>query len=546
MKNLSKDVNFSTQRRQLLLSGCCIAAASALTPLNVAAEETPAAPMAFKINAAFPVLPNPAEQNKFFAFDTGLWNGHIMSNCVIKMGEFIKEPQGALLKEGMFETPAKPWEPRFDNGYPNVIWDEDAKLYRLYYTLFIKDDNSLNTPPAARQKGGYVIAGRKTGLAYAESKDGIHWTKPNLNLVDFNGSRDNNLILTGVQGTGVLLDKQDPDANRRYKLITLREAKGKASLCVAFSADGIHFSELMPWPKESYSPVPGGDCHNSVFIDPRSGEYILITRLWDNDVRVSALSRSTDFIHWTPPQELHRGTGFADQIYSMPVFAYQGLYLGLASIFRDGDNTLANYDNVDLELHWTTTLDRFIPVAPETGSTLIPHGSEKNGYPDGEFDSNVIFAALPLEKEDKLIFYYMGGKGKHTDWRETALGRGYIHKDKLACYTARDPSKPCVVMTQGIKFEPGKIRLLLDLAENESCQVALFDKMGKKPQAGFDAEHSYLTAKGEGWYEINWKDADFSTLEPKNFYALQITLNGGKLWALEGGYPRPLKYTRHI
>ncbi|MCW9709923.1 hypothetical protein L5B71_03325 [Avibacterium sp. 21-586] len=469
-----------------------------------------------------------------------------MSNCIVKMGTFHKDPQGALLIEGQFETPRKLWEPRFDNGYPNVIYDPQAKLYRLYYTLFVKDDHSLNTTPEARKKGPYVIKGRKTGLAYAESKDGIHWTKPNLGLVEFEGSKDNNLILRDVQGTGVLYDAKERDPSRRYKLITLQEIKGKANLCVAFSADGIHFSELQVWPQESKSPVPGGDCHNSVFIDPRTNEYVLITRLWDNNIRVSAISRSKDFYHWTPPKELHRGRGFFDQVYSMPVFQYEGIYLGLASIFRDGDNSLKQQDNVDLELHWTTTLDRFIPCAPDDDSTFIPHGSEGKGYPDGEFDSNVIFSALPLEQDNKLVFYYMGGKGKHTGWRETALGRGYIEKDKFAYYTARDPAKPCVITTQGLNFPQKKVRLLLELNAGESCQVALLDRNGKVQQEGFEADKSVLSKSADGWYELSWQNAPYDKLDSSKFYALQITLNGGKLWAIADAYPRPLKYTRHI
>lgn len=463
-------------------------------------------------------------------------------------GAFHKDERNPLLIEGNFESPRKLWEPRFDNGYPNVIYDAEAKLYRLYYTLFIKDDSSLNNDREMRKKGSYTIAKRRTGLAYAQSTDGIHWEKPNLGLVDFEGSTENNLILTDVQGTGVLYDAHDSDENRRFKLITLRELKGKASLCVAFSKDGIHFSELLPWKAESQSPVPGGDCHNQVFIDPRSGQYVLITRLWDNGVRVSAISHSHDFLDWTPPKELHRGSGFNHQVYSMPVFPYHGLYLGLASIFHDGDESLKNYDTVDSELYWTTTLDRFIPVAPETDNIFIPHGNEGAGYPDGDFDSSVIFVAPPLVEKDKLVFYYMGGKGRHTGWRETALGRGYIEQDKFAYYAPRNPDEVCLLTTRGLKIASShNIQLLLDIDDEKDCQVALYDRNGRKLITGFEAENSQLQQLENGWYQLSWQNAPYESLEEKAFYALQITLRKGKLWAIGGDiYPRPLKYTRHI
>lgn len=129
-------------------------------------------------------------------------------------------------EEGIFEDPYLPWEPRFDNGYPNVLWDPQAQLFRCYYTLFVEDPASKNTSPQERARTPYVIKGRSTGLAYAESRDGVTWEKPHLGLVDFEGSTANNLIFRHIQGTSVIYDEKDPDPARRYKLITLREQGG--------------------------------------------------------------------------------------------------------------------------------------------------------------------------------------------------------------------------------------------------------------------------------------------------------------------------------
>src|SRR5262245_4010473 len=35
-------------------------------------------------------------------------------------------------------------------------------------------------------------------VCYAESEDGIHWTKPDLGLVEVDGSTQNNIVLTGI------------------------------------------------------------------------------------------------------------------------------------------------------------------------------------------------------------------------------------------------------------------------------------------------------------------------------------------------------------
>ena len=75
--------------------------------------------------------------------------------------------------------------------------------YRLWYVAV--DDDVENKMPYSRWRA-----------AYAESDDGVHWTKPNLGLVEFRGNKDNNLILTdpaplGFVNLKVLADPDDPD-----------------------------------------------------------------------------------------------------------------------------------------------------------------------------------------------------------------------------------------------------------------------------------------------------------------------------------------------
>ncbi len=496
--------------------------------------------------------PNPADHDLFYAFDTGVWNGFQMTNAAIKVNHPIKDERSPFFTEGIYENPSLPWEPRFDNGYPNVIYDENAKKYRCYYTLFIKDPSSTSTPREERLDHPYLTSGRVTGCAYAESDDGIHWVKPKLGVVDLDqlgieglSGRDNNLLFTHVQGTGVLYDKDDPDPNRRYKLVTLQE-KQTTSLCVAFSADGIHFSELLAWPESSASPSPGGDCHNSVFIDPASGEYILITRLWDNGVRVSAISRSRDFYNWTPPVELARGNGFSRQIYSMPVFASHGIYLGLASLLHHGDRSLPDFDTVTQELYWSTNLAQFAPVSSEDASFIV-HGDEKGGYPDGDFDASVIFASLPLEVDGSLVFYYMGGKGRHTSWRETALGRATIEKDKFAALTPRDPASVAICTTERFNLHGGAFEIMADISAQGSIRCAVYDQSGKNVEPGYEADACELKPLSGSWYSCTWSGKDLSSLNDGKDRVFVIELHQADLWAIRGDVnPRELKYSKAV
>ena len=63
----------------------------------------------------------------------------------------------------------QPWEDRLA-FYTTVLKDED--IYRMYYR-------------------GSLMGKRPHPTCYAESGDGIHWTKPDLGLVELNGSTKN-------------------------------------------------------------------------------------------------------------------------------------------------------------------------------------------------------------------------------------------------------------------------------------------------------------------------------------------------------------------
>ena len=76
-----------------------------------------------------------------------------------------------------------PWEGN-NCGYYTVFQDGD--LYRMYYMI-----SHAECGAAERRK---EPATHGLMAAYAESKDGIHWVKPNLGQVDFAGSKNNNML----------------------------------------------------------------------------------------------------------------------------------------------------------------------------------------------------------------------------------------------------------------------------------------------------------------------------------------------------------------
>jgi hypothetical protein len=94
---------------------------------------------------------------------------------------------------------------------------QDGERYRMYY----RGSHGVYMPD------GYHQAHRQV-YCYAESKDGIHWTKPDLGLFEFDGSKKNNIVLDGL-GTHAFSPFKDTNPNcpddAKYKAIGMGEGK---------------------------------------------------------------------------------------------------------------------------------------------------------------------------------------------------------------------------------------------------------------------------------------------------------------------------------
>ena len=74
----------------------------------------------------------------------------------------------------------QPWE---GNTCAGVTVFQDGDRYRMYY----RAQNEPNTAGGENRGNGSFDC-------YAESPDGIHWTRPSLGLAEFQGSKDNNIL----------------------------------------------------------------------------------------------------------------------------------------------------------------------------------------------------------------------------------------------------------------------------------------------------------------------------------------------------------------
>jgi hypothetical protein len=91
----------------------------------------------------------------------------------------------------------------------------DGGKYRMwYYGVRMKEPGDARRADLKNLMPGPVC--------YAESDDGIHWTKPKLGQMEIRGRKDNNAILLPdamTEGVHVIRDDADPDPRRRYKMV---------------------------------------------------------------------------------------------------------------------------------------------------------------------------------------------------------------------------------------------------------------------------------------------------------------------------------------
>ncbi|MCY3977755.1 MAG: hypothetical protein OXG23_06620 [Chloroflexi bacterium] len=447
----------------------------------------------------------------------------------LKLGAITKQPANPLFSEEYFARPPKPWEARLDNVYPNVIYDDEDGLFKCWYKSFIYDGLSNRTPLAQRPQQAYGESEREEGLLYATSVDGIYWEKPALGLIDFEGSKANNLVMRrathGLHAGGVLKDARDPDPARRYKFIH-RNASAR-SMASCFSPDGLHWSQPIPW--REHDAI--GDCHNNAIWSPALERYICITRGWADGIRTVLRSESEDFIHWAKPFEIMRGLDAHDQIYSMPICLYSDLYIGLPSLFHKGDASAADWDTVDTELAISADSVNWRRIC--RSQSLIPRGEGE--YPDGDYDCGCIYAAAPFVHDDKILIYYGGGNGRHNNWREGSLNLATLDLDRWAGYAPRATHDAAILETIALQLSGERLTLNAELGRGGWIRYALLDG-GGAALAGFGFDDCLPVKRGGASCELRWRNSDIAMLKGRaarvvfNFqratlYALNAALN---------------------
>jgi hypothetical protein len=321
-------------------------------------------------------------------------------------------PKGAL--EFRLHKPAKldqplliadkPWE-AMSTGWHTVLHDQGR--YRCWYEAW---DETYKLDFEAR-------------LCYAESDDGLTWRKPELGLVEYRGSKQNNILLDlahsfhgfGFTGHCVFVDPT-ASGRERYKMLCMGAAEaltGDAWLGVvipAWSADGLRW-ECPRHPKWNCPPTWLGhasDTQTVAWWDTTLRRYVGYFRSWEPGYgRVISRAETNDFFRWAEPDIVLRCDHLdapGVELYSNAANRYASsddlAYLLFPSVYDGATDTLHAQLATSRDGRQFARLDR---------SALIAHGPQPHDR------GGIYVAPTILPFRDGLAIPYHGVPYKHAD-----------------------------------------------------------------------------------------------------------------------------------
>lgn len=380
----------------------------------------------------------------------------------------IEQMGGASLRlhspvpAGTVLTLDRPWEGALC-GYPALVPFDNG--WRFYYRGWPEESDIA-----------YVC--------FAESEDGIEWTRPDLGVFEFEASSANNILLSdetmpgdrGAHNFCPMLDTRDgvPDGER-YKALAYGPMVGERlrSLCALASEDGVSWRALNdgePVFKAKHWRVML-DSQNVGYWDEVAGEYRLYGRNWIGDTRHIFLSRSDDFINWSEPQSIDFGDAPLEDLYTnaiVPYFRAPEVLVGFPKRFIPHRQVVDDWPSSGLSegvfissrdgLRWRKALEAFI--RPGLGAE---RWTER---------SYMIARGIVPTSESEMSIYWM------EDYRRPAprIVRGTLRTDGFMSVNA--PYAGGEFVTRPLSFEGDRLLLNASTSAAGSIRVEMQDERG--------------------------------------------------------------------
>lgn len=396
-----------------------------------------------------------------------------------------------------------PWEGWGPYVYGTVLWD-GGKL-RMWYS---------------------GIGGGSADVSYAESTDGIHWTKPDLGIIEYEGSNKNNVVgPNGVCHIPSVIKVPNPSSPDKqwamygfgYSRGLPDSRRGEGKPAVAYSPDGLHWD----WNRkpEQMGLYSSWDVTNT-FYDPYTSQYTATYKTMNRRHRAVGVAVSEDGLKWSKPVE---GAVFgaddldpdASQVYGMPVFPYQGIYIGLPWIYHARYIKYGKYSNPDVMYEAQEGSERTVDVQFAWSHNMLSwtRTPDRKPFialgPDGAWDSKMVYTArAPVAVGDKLYFYYAGYDTIHDDDKNAkgAIGLATLRLDGF-CSMHADKTEGWLISRREV-FNTPAVTINAKCAPGGYVTAELVDRHNKIIP-GFSREDCIAFRGDSVRYELTWKAKEF-------------------------------------
>lgn len=376
----------------------------------------------------------------------------------------------------------KPWE-LTPEGYAYAapfsdgIWfDEKDSKFKMWYLA----------------GAGYVNKQRHSlYTCYAESKDGKHWVKPNLDIVPGTNVVDT----THRDAATIWLDRFEQDINKRWKFFNViyQPDFRECLYILKYSGDGIHWSE-------SKAQSGGISDRSTVFYNPFTEKWVLSMRY---GTKVSRRSRSylensdpemavslahkprvgvpdKNVVFWFTPDDKEkrheRYPEVAAGIYNFDAIAYESIILGFYSQWQGPENGIAKKLMIPKrnEIQLGYSRDGFHFSRPSHKPFMGVNETE-GAWNYGNMQS---VNGVPLIVGDSL-YIYSSGRSRNGVWWDAGLSTGLATLRRDGFMSMHADNKEGYLVTEPVTFDGQYFFVNIDLKQQKgSLKVELLDNNG--------------------------------------------------------------------
>jgi hypothetical protein len=435
--------------------------------------------------------------------------------------------------------------PAQKSGEHNVVRDRPWESATLNWFSFLEDDGVYRMWYECYDVEGWPTI-NDTSFCYCESKDGIHWMKPELGLFEYQGSKANNVLFrqigpegahSRVHGTCVFIDPvARPES--RYKAIS----QGMFPTPPDYRIAGMHSSDGLKWTRYP-KPICNlfADSQFSGFWDDGTEKYTIYGRV-SHRGRALGRAEGDDFEHFSdlslvlapndndPPES---------DLYNSAATKYRycaDIYFMFPSLFQHSTQTL--------DIRLAVSRDGISWTYPDQETPFIALGKK------GEFDSGSLYMGQGIIRRDnELYLYYGGSRLNHAEGELENLtkpdgsriySRVTVPLDRFV--SAEADANGGFFITPPMIFAGNTLHLNAEIHEGGSAKVAVLDVDGQ-PFKNRSVKECLPIAGRKNVKQVFWKaDGDVSAFAGTPV-RLRIELNNANLYSLEfkQGYPYRVK-----